>query len=135
MISKFQGSKFSRALLVGGLALSSFTTPFSAQADDELEKGKAVFNGAGACASCHGALGAGDGVAAAALTPKPRNFAAGEYALDTDNDGKKGTETDIFNVVTNGALKYGGSPMMAGRADLSEADRKAVAKYVLSLKK
>lgn len=135
MKSIFHGANLTRAALISALAISGVAVVSSARADDELEKGKAVYNGAGACSSCHGALGGGDGVAAAALTPKPRNFAAGDYALDTDNDGKKGTETDIFNVVTNGALKYGGSPMMAGRADLSEADRKAVAKYVLSLKK
>ncbi len=30
------------------------------------------------CASCHGTAGAGDGAAAAALNPKPRNFSTGE---------------------------------------------------------
>lgn len=104
-------------------------------ADADLEKGKTVFDGIGACSSCHGPLGQGDGPAAIALTPKPRSFAVGEYAYDTDADDKKGTETDIFNIITNGAMKYGGSPMMAARADIPEADRKALAKYVLSLKK
>jgi mono/diheme cytochrome c family protein len=102
---------------------------------DELAQGKAVYDGAGACFSCHGALGLGDGVAAAALNPKPRSFAEGVFTYDTDGDGKKGTEADLFNIITNGAVKYGGSPMMAARADLPEADRKALVKYVLSLKK
>lgn len=102
---------------------------------DELEQGKTVFNGIGACASCHGATGAGDGAAAAALNPKPRSFVEGVFKFDTDGDGKTGTEADLFNVVTNGAQKYGGSIMMVPRADIPEADRKAVAKYVLSLKK
>ena len=31
------------------------------------------------CAACHGDKGAGDGVAAAALNPKPRNLATAEY--------------------------------------------------------
>ena len=38
-----------------------------------VEKGKASF--ALNCAACHGAKGEGDGAAAAALNPKPRNFA------------------------------------------------------------
>ena len=119
----------STVILCSGLFLTS-----NSYADD-LAKGKAVYDGAGACFSCHGAMGLGDGAAAAALNPKPRSFATGDFNFDTDGDGKKGTETDLFNIITHGAVKYGGSPMMAGRPDLSEADRKAVVKYVLSLKK
>jgi len=118
--------------LIAAVCLSAVS---SARADDELEKGKAVYNGNGACFSCHGAAGMGDGAAAAALTPKPRSFVEGAFKFDTDGDGKTGTETDLFNVVTNGAQKFGGSMMMVGRPDLPEADRKAVVKYVLSLKK
>lgn len=109
--------------------------PLIASADELDEQGKAIYNGAGACFSCHGATGMGDGVAAAALNPKPASFVAGVFKYDTDGDGKKGTEQDVFNVVTNGAAKFGGSPLMAARADLPEADRKALAKYVVSLKK
>ena len=109
-----------------------FTTSIFA---DDLAKGKAVYDGIGACASCHGPSGAGDGAAAAALNPKPKNFVKGDFAYDTDGDGKKGTEADVFNIVTNGAAKYGGSMLMAARADIPEADRKALAKYVVSLKK
>lgn len=110
-----------------------FHTP--ALSDNMLEKGKAVYNGAGACASCHGPEGKGDGQAAVALDPKPRSFAEGTFVLDTDGDGKPGSETDLFNVITNGAQKYGGSVMMVGRPDLSEEDRRAMVKFVLSLKK
>jgi mono/diheme cytochrome c family protein len=109
--------------------------PELASADPSISQGKAIYNGAGACAACHGSLGAGDGPAGAALNPKPKSFVTGEFGIDTDGDGKTGTETDIFNIVTNGAQKYGGSVMMAGRPDIAEADRKALAKYVLSLKK
>ena len=105
-----------------------------AVADEMLDKGKAVYNGPGACAACHGALGKGDGLAAASLNPKPISFASGQFTLDTDGDGKTGTETDLFNVITYGAAKYGGSPMMVGRPTLSKEDREALVKYVLSLK-
>lgn len=102
---------------------------------DDVAKGKEIYNGVGACASCHGELGKGDGIAAAALTPKPRSFSEGTFAFDTDKDGKTGTEHDLFNVVTNGAAAYGGSMLMAARPDIAEADRKALVKYVMSLHK
>lgn len=113
------------AIVIPALALASA---------DELERGKAVYNGIGACSTCHGAIGKGDGAAAGALEPRPRSFAVGEYKLDTDKDGKTGTEADIFDVVSKGATAFGGSPLMAGRADIPEADRRALAKYVLSLR-
>lgn len=115
--------------------LASISSSSYASADDALAKGKEIYNGKGACASCHGAEGKGDGPAAAALNPKPKNFSTADFGLDTDGDGKKGTAADISNVVLNGAQKYGGSAFMVGRPDLSEAERSAVAQYVLSLKK
>ncbi len=118
-------------ILSGSLLLSSS----SVLADDSIVAGKAIYDGSGACFSCHGALGKGDGAAAAALNPKPRDLTTGKFTFDTDADGKPGTEADLFNVITNGAQKYGGSMLMAGRPDLSDADRKAVVKYILSLKK
>lgn len=84
--------------------------------------------------TCHGPLGKGDGPAAGALNPKPRSFGQGDFGFDTDGDGKKGTEIDIFNVVTSGAEKFGGSKFMVARPDIPEDERKAVAKYVLSLR-
>jgi mono/diheme cytochrome c family protein len=105
------------------IALSlSFTV--TAHAND-LEKGKTIYNGIGACAACHGALGKGDGVASAALNPKPRDFSVGVFAIDTDKDGKTGTETDLSNVIEKGAAAFGGSPLMAARADIAPADRKS----------
>lgn len=116
------------------LALSIFLTSQNASADD-IEKGKTVYNGAGACATCHGPLGLGDGPASAALNPKPANFQIGNYRIDTNGDGKAGTEEDLYNIITDGAQKYGGSMMMVGRSDIPEDDRKALVKFVLSLKK
>jgi len=117
-------------------ALSSLVAVSAASAQNTLlDQGKTLYNGVGACFSCHGPAGLGDGAAAAALNPKPRSFGEGKYNFDTDGDGKTGTETDLFNVITNGAQKYGGSPLMVARPDIPEGDRKALVKYVLSLKK
>lgn len=123
------------AALSATLALCSSALCSSAVADPEVDKGKAIYDGAGACSTCHGPGGAGDGPVAATLNPKPRDFTKGEFLWDTDGDGKKGTEADIASVIANGGSKYGGSMMMTARPDISEADRKALAKYVLSLKK
>ena len=116
------------------VAMVTILTPSFASADD-LARGKELYNGVGACFSCHGTEGKGDGAAAAALNPKPVSFASGAFKYDTDKDGKTGTEADIANVIGQGAMAFGGSPLMAARSDISEADRHALAKYVLSLKK
>ena len=129
-------TNFKSSFFIGAAVACSFVfCSVSPSLADDLAAGKAVYEGAGACGTCHGPQGAGDGPAGAALTPKPRSFVTGDYSIDTDGDGTKGTETDIYNIVTNGAQKYGGSMMMVGRPDLSEENRHALAKYVLSLKK
>jgi|GEM_PF-5096235 len=47
---------------------------------------------------CHGPTGKGDGPAATALDPKPRNFTGGAFKFDTDGDGKTGTDADLLNL-------------------------------------
>lgn len=115
------------------LATASLLLAIAPAAMADAAAGKAIYDGKGACASCHGPSGKGDGVAAAALNPKPRDFSTGDFALDTDGDGQKGTEADLFNVIKNGAAQYGGAATMPGRADIPDAEIKALADYVLSL--
>ena len=97
--------------------------------------GKALYDGAGACGTCHGAAGAGDGAAAAALNPKPASFVTGAFRLDTDGDGKPGSDVDIANSIKNGAAMYNGNPAMPGRADLSDTQINDLVAYLHSLKK
>lgn len=85
------------------------------------------------CATCHGAKGAGDGVAAAALNPKPANFVAGAFKYDANGNGAPGDVDDIEAIVRDGAAKHGGSPMMAPWPMLSPDQLQAVAEYVKSL--
>jgi mono/diheme cytochrome c family protein len=81
------------------------------------------------CASCHGATGEGNGVAAKGLDPAPRNFVVGDFRYG-------GTDRDIFEVISNGAASKGGSPLMvAWAAAIPEADRWALVKYIRSLKR
>ncbi|MEZ7978333.1 MAG: cytochrome c [Myxococcota bacterium] len=90
------------------------------------------------CVSCHGPGGKGDGptglALAAAGQPAPRDFTVGDFKLDTDKDGTPGTDADLKNVITKGALVYGGSAMMAPVQGLSAADQDNLVAFIRSLK-
>jgi len=94
----------------------------AATMDSEAEKGKDLFT-KNACSSCHGDTGKGDGPAGQALTPKPRNYRhLSEY--------KQGTsQAEIAATILKGIP---GTSMPPNPA-LSEADRMAIAKYVVYL--
>lgn len=86
-----------------------------------LAQGKQLF--AVNCVMCHGAAGKGDGAAAVALTPKPRDFSkAAGWTVGY-------TIADIYQTLTEGVK---GTPMPAFDA-LTPTDRFAVAHYVQSL--
>ncbi len=83
--------------------------------------GKAIF--AQNCVSCHGEAGKGDGVAAGALNPKPRNFTV-------DAAWKNGRKpSQIFKTLKEGIAGGG----MASFATLPAEDRWALAHFVASL--
>lgn len=83
---------------------------------DLVAHGKELF--VAQCASCHGAEGAGNGIAAAALNPKPRNFTV----ADGWKNGPKASQ--IFGTLTKGLNT------MPAFASLPPADRWALAHYV-----
>lgn len=87
---------------------------------DILAKGKAAFmiN----CASCHGTTGHGDGSAAAALNPKPRNFTEGYWRYG-------GGLARVTKTITEGSPGTG----MASFIALPLEDRIELAHYVRSL--
>ena len=66
---------------------------------------------AGRCSPCHGANGAGDGVAAAALTPRPRNFHDATWQTSV-------TDAHIETIIREGGAAVGKSPVMPGNPDL-----------------
>jgi uncharacterized membrane protein len=65
------------------------------------------------CATCHGAAGKGDGVAAAALTPRPRNFSDPEWQ-------KSVTDAQIRRAILEGGAAVGKSPLMPPNPTLAE---------------
>lgn len=100
-------------------AKASISGKVKPQGDAQLAKGKELYDAN--CASCHGEKGAGDGAAAAALNPPPRNFTG------ADAKWKNGTSPlGIFKTLANGIP--GGS--MASYAHLSEEERWALTHYV-----
>jgi mono/diheme cytochrome c family protein len=112
------------AALVAGMAPAAFAGDAAA--------GKKTYTTN--CSSCHGDTGKGDGPVGGALQPPPRDFSMAEFAYDTDGDGEKGTDADLTNVIKNGAMKYGGSPLMAPWTTLSDDDIANLVAFIRSLK-
>ncbi len=61
------------------------------------------------CAQCHGTSGAGDGIAAPLLKPRPRDFTPGIYKVRTTASGQLPTSEDIERTIRNG-MPYTGMP-------------------------
>jgi cytochrome c oxidase cbb3-type subunit 2 len=79
-------------LLVYALTTLAFSQP--------NDVGKQIF--AAKCAYCHGPEGKGDGVPAALLNPRPRNFTSGMYKFRSTESGSIPTDEDLFKTVKFG---------------------------------
>ena len=125
------------AIVTLAVAVLGSVIPTAAVAAGDVAAGKAKF--LELCVSCHGESGKGDGPTGLALKasgqPTPRDFTVGAFKLDPDKDGTKGTDADLKLVITNGAMAYGGSPLMAPIPGLSDADLDNLIAFIRSLKK
>lgn len=65
------------------------------------------------CAACHGTNGAGDGPAAASLSPKPRNLQDPEWQASVD-------DAYIEKIIKLGGMGVGKSAAMPPNPDLAE---------------
>lgn len=114
--------------LVTANAQSTWVSPKSADAisnplkndQTSIKKGKALFQQL--CAVCHGDKGKGDGIASAALIPKPANFTSEKFHNQTDGA--------VFWKLTEGK-----APMASYKESLSETQRWQLVNYLKSLKK
>jgi mono/diheme cytochrome c family protein len=71
------------------------------------------------CASCHGPRGMGDGVAAPALSPAPRDFTSADYKLRSTPPGEVPTEADLERTIRRG-IPGTAMPSFEGRLQAAE---------------
>jgi mono/diheme cytochrome c family protein len=106
------------------LCVVVLSTAFVAHAAD-AEQGKKLYGQF--CASCHGQSGKGDGPAAAALNPKPRDHTNKEYMSKMSDD-------DLLKVIKDGGASIGKSPLMPPwGASLKDDQIQDVIAYVRTL--
>ncbi|MEQ9289572.1 MAG: cytochrome c [Cyclobacteriaceae bacterium] len=87
--------------------------------EEAIKGGKKLF--ATMCAICHGDKGKGDGIAGAALNPKPTNMTTAAFHAQSDGA--------IFWKITEGR-----APMASYKATLSEEQRWQLVTYIRSMK-
>jgi copper(I)-binding protein len=92
--------------------------------DDDVAAGRELYLANG-CASCHGALGHGDGPVAKTLNPRPRDFRdAAAFKLGRDASA-------IAQAIGGGIPGGGGMPPFP---HLSRRERESLARYLISLR-
>ena len=96
---------FNKLILAGLIAVLAIGGSLLADAAGKGDpaKGREKYNQI--CASCHGPLGKGDGPAAAALDPKPRDLSDAKYVSTISDE-------QIFKTVKEGGAAVGKSPLM-----------------------
>jgi mono/diheme cytochrome c family protein len=75
------------------------------------------------CAACHGAFGRGDGLAAAAMQPRPRDFADARWQ-------KSVSDAELTQVIQQGGLSRQLSASMPPHSDLSAAQLAELVAFV-----
>jgi len=93
----------------------------------QIKQGKQLFISLG-CSACHGESGKGDGMAAAALDPKPRNYTDAAWQAAT-------TDEHIKQVIMDGGAAHGldgAMPAHEGRIN-SDEELAAIVAYIRSL--
>lgn len=91
----------------------------------DVEQGKKLYGQF--CASCHGQSGKGDGPAAAALNPKPRDHTNKEYMSQMSDE-------EMLNVIKNGGASVGKSPLMPPwGASIKDEQVKDIIAYIRTL--
>ena len=117
-----------RVIFSAALAVSCVGVWSSASAaPGDPKNGKAKYLENMRCSACHGDSGKGDGPAAVALNPKPRNY------TDCAVMGKK-SDGELFKVIKEGGPAVGLSPLMvAFGSQLSDKEIWDVIAFIRSI--
>jgi len=91
----------------------------------DVEKGQALYKRYG-CAVCHGRNGHGNGQIARTLNPRPRDF----HKVDEYKYGR--SLAAIARTIEKGTINERGMGM-PGYPQISEADRKLIAAFIVSM--
>jgi mono/diheme cytochrome c family protein len=101
------------------------TQVFEALSDDAQGQGPEVY--AKRCASCHGAGGHGDGLAATAMQPRPRNFADSTWQAGI-------ADAEIEQAIRAGGLSRQLSASMPSHPDLTDQQVSELVRFVRSVR-
>ncbi len=74
------------------------------------------------CAACHGETGAGDGLAAAGLWPRPRDFSWGLFKFRSTASGELPTDADLFRSIARGVPATSMPAWGEGRQPLTDVE-------------
>jgi cytochrome c553 len=116
-------------ILVKGLAFVGvlLLLPGFALAQGNADKGKSLFSSL--CVSCHGQSGKGDGPAASALNPKPRDLTDKTYTAALKDQY-------LADLIQKGGASVGKSPLMPPMGSrLKDGDVQDLIAYLRSLAK
>lgn len=134
-MSRRSYARLAFAAVLGVVAVAALTQRSSRaasqpppQARPAASPGQAVYEKH--CVECHGTSGKGDGPAALALMPRPRDFTSGRYKIRSTETGSLPTDADLVGSVTRGLP---GSAMPGWGGILPEADIAAVVTYIKTL--
>lgn len=115
----------------GGTGAATATgekTAAAAASGGAAEEAKKIF--AQRCVSCHGDSGKGDGPAASALNPKPRDYTDPNWQAQV-------TDEELAKIIVEGGAATGKSPLMPANPDLKSKPEvvKALVAHIRSFKK
>jgi mono/diheme cytochrome c family protein len=134
MIQAMKGRQLIAVCLAGGALVVGWAAAFDQQEhrgdlvpSDSLLAGKRVYDLH--CAACHGDTGDGLGPASIWLFPKPRDFSAGLFKIQSTPAGTLPSDEDLFQTITEGMP----GSSMPSFTYLSEEERWDVVSYVKHL--
>ncbi len=113
--------------LVLAIVVAMALVPGLVVAQGNAEKGKGLFSKY--CGGCHGPTGKGDGAAAAALNPKPKDLTDKAYVAALKDQY-------LFDLIQKGGAAVGKSPLIPPfGSQLKDGDIRDVIAFIRSLAK